>query len=67
MFYAINHTTHSLHTIKAGSATEAMLAGKQPKKGRRVFVVESDRYSAFQSHAEVLAFQALLMLCGAQG
>jgi len=65
MFYTVNHTTHSLHTVKPGTTLEESLLSKTI--GERLTIrVGDDRHSVFETPGEARDFLALLELDGGQ-
>lgn len=65
MFYTVNHTMHSAHTVKSGSPLETRIS--QVFKGKRVVIkVGSERHSVFHSASAARDFLTLLQLDGRQ-
>lgn len=62
MHYTVNHTMHSLHTVKPGSSLDHRLAGNSVK----MIVVAGNKHSVFTTPIAARNFQALLMLDGSK-
>ena len=49
MFYTVNHSLQSLHTVRPGSKFEQALTDKDIKKERFVMMIGDDRHSVFRA------------------
>jgi len=65
MIYAVNHTMHSLHTIRAGSKTETALTARFGNAfERKGMTMGGHNYSVFTDAGAARDFCALLSLHG---